>query len=226
MVVVVVQPLAEGHQRQQLRVGRLIVAVRLLAVHVPDGINRSGQQYVDHGVDQRSDDADLPTPAKLPADERQGGDAETQTQPRPVEEPAVEPIGGHITGVLTNVCHCGSSLVQPDVVKLYSPETQQLGAVGIARSVSELMVLAVYCCPFARFLPGHYPAAGTEREGHDGAEEQPFVGHAAVKVDGGGNECDHRNGYEQDQNLGYGKPMQGFAFRERCPTCQGALKKR
>ena len=143
-VMVVVQPLAGGEEREPLQVPRRVLE-RLATEGVAHCIHSATEREVRHRVEERGHDA--PDRAEHDAQEH---DADAQSEERVVEQDAVPPIGGQIARVPRHLLGIVRHLaVERHVRELHADPTEQCGGVGIALDVGEGVVLAMDGDPLA-----------------------------------------------------------------------------
>ena len=116
-----------------------------------------------------------------------------------VEEPAVEPVLGHVPRVAPDgELVTRDSPVQGDVGELHAPEPEDARTVGVGGRVRRRVVAAMHRDPFPRAHAGGDPKQHATEEHGWRAHRQRAVGEGAVEV--------HRR--RDDRDLGHDEARQ------------------
>jgi hypothetical protein len=121
---------------------------------VADGVDGSSAEQIVGGMDSGCHERELPT-------EQEHEEAQTQTKAGDgvVEEQAIPPISGKVTGISGHRRRIASYFsVEQGVGELDAGKAQDDGGMGIAHRVGERVVLAMHCDP----LPWPHSGAGPD----------------------------------------------------------------
>ena len=143
LVVVIVQPLSTGEERDPLEVGGLIGEIAV-AHHVAHAVDGRIEQHVEHGVR-------APCGQAPPWAEHQHEDAHS-TQGRPLHAgDLVQGVILPVPGILADRARIRRlPAIEEVVAEQNGPQAVNVGAVRVARLVREVVVFAVDGGPLAR----------------------------------------------------------------------------
>ena len=198
-VVVVVQPLAGGHEGEPLQVAGVVVVGPATEV-VGDRVHRGGASEVDVDVDEGCEQTDPP-----PGNRAQGGDPEAEADHGVVVEQAVEPGGWQVTGVSLDGARVPClAAVHRHVHHLHLDPAIQYRGVRITLDIGEGVVFPVDGDPLPRPNPRGHPHHEPEDLLGWRPQRQGAVGQRSMEVHGGRHVGDQRNGDAEENGTEHG----------------------
>ncbi|MEY3093462.1 MAG: hypothetical protein RIU67_2245 [Actinomycetota bacterium] len=198
-VVVVVQTLSGGEERQPLQVSGSI-GVGPPAEVVSDPIHRRRSGDVQHGVSDGDDGT-----RERSEQEHENGDSDGQAQQRAVEEPPIPTIGREVACIAKRLHVARRSSVQHDVRQLHPSPSEQHGRMRIALDIGVRVVLAVNGDPLAGLDAGADPHEDAESETGRTTQSESAVSQRSMEVHRGDHIGDRHCG-ERPEDRGHEQP--------------------